>query len=162
MRIKRSGWHGSSREHGLARKGIPTKTAQGMPTGQVSRIKHDESSGIWFESNGMLSELVSLANLVGFDNLLEKNKASGVKKEDYEKDAQKIIVFPSKETEKSVEWLKQEYKNGDRKRRKQIHRMLDITIKEIESKLGKQKHIDVRINLHKSREMLVKLQKELN
>ena len=162
MAGKGSGYFGHSREHGLHRKGIPTKTAQGMPTGQIQRTKNDESSEIWFQSNGVLGDMVSLANLVGFDNLLGKNKASGVKKKDYEKDAKKIIVFPSEKTKKSVEWLKEEYKTGDRVRKKQIKRMVDITIKEIESKLGKQDHIDVRINLHKSREMLVKLQKELN
>ena len=91
MAGKGRGYHGHSREHGLHRKGIPTKTAQGMPTGQIKRMKNDESSGIWFESNGVLGDMVSLANLVGFDSLLPKNKASGVKKPDYEKDAEKII-----------------------------------------------------------------------
>lgn len=162
MAGKGRGYHGKSREHGLHSKGIATNIAQGMPKGQVHRKRYDESSGIWFESDGVLGDMVSLANLVGFDNLLKNNKASGVKKEDYEKDAREIIVFPSEETKKSIEWLKQEYNDGDRKRRKQIRRMLNITIKEIDNKLGKQKEIDVRINLHESRKMLANLRKELN
>ena len=152
------GWKGESRRHSMSRKGI--KTAQGQQINRTSRL--EQSSSMCFESNGMLGEIVSLANLVGFGGLLDKNKASGVKKDAYEKDAKKIIIYPSTETAKSIKWLKKEHEEGDRVRRKQVKRMITISIKEIESRIRLQRNIDVRNNFHRSRKMLVDLRKELS
>ena len=151
------GWKGESRRHSMSRKGI--KTTQGQQINGTSKL--ERSSSMCFESNGVLGEVISLANLVGFGGLLDKNKASGVKKDAYEKDAKKIIVYPSTETAKSIKWLRKEHEEGDRVRRKQVERMITISVKEIESRIAKQKNIDVRINLHKSRKMLVDLRTEL-
>jgi len=148
-----SGWHRESRRHSLARRGV--RTAPG-------RITVDEGSGIWFESDGVLGDMVSLMELVGFDDLMGKKKASGIPKEQYESDAEQVIIFPSKETEKSARWLMREYIDGDNKRKKQVKKILDIAIDEIESRLGKTKSVDVRIDLHRSRKLLNDLRKELN
>ena len=140
----------------MARKGI--KTAN-MPH---NSIKVDERSGIWFESNGVLSEMVTLVQLFGFDDLLANNKAKGLPKEQYEDDASNIIVFPSEKSRDTIDWLVDEYVNGDRVRRKQVRRLLDVAVKEIDKQLGRQPNIDIRIDLHRSREMFRDLQKELN
>ena len=152
--MKGSGWKGESRRHSLARKGIKTNS--------VSQVRIDEETGIWFESDGVVSDMVSLINLVGFDDLLKDNKASGITKEQYQADGSNIIVLPSEEAEKTVRWMMNEYIDGDRKRKKQIKRMLDIAIKEIDKRLRRQDHIEIRLDLHKSRKMFRDLQQELN
>ena len=144
----KSGWKGDSRRHSLARKGIRTTV--------------DDQSGIWFESGGVVSDMVSLIELVGFDDLLKENKASGIPKDQYECDASKIIVLPSEKSKKTVEWLMKEYVNGDRKRKKQVKKLLNIAIKEIDKRLRKQNNVDIRIDLHKSRKMFRELEQELN
>ena len=105
--------------------------------------------------------MVSLMQLVGFDDLMEKKKASGIPKEQYESDAEQVIIFPSEETERSARWLMREYIDGGNKRKKQVKKIIDIAIDEIESRLGKTKSVDIRIDLHKSRKLLTELRKEL-
>jgi len=156
MKQNKSGWHGESRRHSMARKGI--KTAN-MP---YNSIQVDERSGIWFESNGVLSEMVTLVQLFGFDDLLSSNKAKGLPKAQYEEDASNIVVFPSEKSKETINWLIDEYVNGDRVRKKQVKRLLDVAVKEIDRELGRQPNIDIRIDLHRSREMFRDLQKELN
>ena len=156
MKGNRSGWKGESRRHSMARKGI--KTAN-MPN---NSIRANETSGIWFESNGVLSEMVTLVQLFGFDDLLANNKAKGLPKAQYEDDASKIVVFPSEKSKDTINWLIDEYVNGDRVRRKQVKRMLDVAVKQIDRELGQQPNIDIRVDLHRSREMFRELQKELN
>jgi len=152
MARKGSGWHDESRRHSLARRGVRT-----VP----SRITVNEDSGVWFESSGILGDMVSLMQLVGFDDLMEKKKASGIPKEQYESDAEQVIIFPSEETERSARWLMREYIDGGNKRKKQVKKIIDIAIDEIESRLGKTKSVDIRIDLHKSRKLLTELRKEL-
>ena len=156
MSSKGSGWRNESRRHSMARKGI--KTAD-LP---YSRVRVDKTSGIWFESNGMLSEMVTLVQLFGFDDLLANNKAKGLPKEQYDMDASKIIVFPSDKSKDTINWLISEYAHGDRVRKKQVKRLLDVAVKEIDRELGAQENIDIRIDLHQSRKMFRELQKGLN
>lgn len=152
----KSGWKGDSRGHSLARRGIKITNAP------PSDIRIDETSGIWFESNGVVSEMVSLIQLLGFDDLVEKKKASGLPKEQYQADASKIIVYPSDKSKETTRWLMKEYIDGDRVRKNQVRKLLNIAIKEIDGQLRTQKHIDIRIDLHKSRKMFRELEKELN
>lgn len=156
MAIKGKGWKNESRRHSLARKGIRTTD------NSMSGVRVDESSGLWFESQGVVSEMVSLVQLIGFDDLIKEKKASGISRDQYEADGEKIIVFPSEESKKTVKWLLNEYINGDRKRRKQVKRMLNIAIKEIDRRLGKENIIDIRVDLHKSRKMFRELEQELS
>lgn len=147
-----SGWKNDSRRHSLARKGISTAT--------YPSINYDEKSGLWFESNGIL-DAFSLLKMVGFGELFSGGKASGITKEQYEQDAQKMVIFPSIETGKTVEWLRKEYTYGDRKRKKQIRKMVNIAIKELENKMGKTGDIDIRIELHKGRKILKSFEQEI-
>ena len=141
--MKPKGWRGESRRHSMARKGI----------GTAKSIKVNESSGLWFESRGSLTDVVSLLGILDFGNLLGTNEAKGYTEEEYELDANNVIVFPSDESQKTIEWLIEEYANGNQRRKNQVKKLLRLAVKQIESKIGKVDNVDVRIDLHKSRNM---------
>ena len=141
--MKGKGWRGESRRHSMARKGI----------GTAKNIHVNESSGLWFESRGSLTDVVSLLGILDFGSLLGTNEAKGYTEDEYELDANNVIVFPSAESEKTIEWLIGEYVDGNQRRKNQVKKLLRLAIKQIESKIGKVDNVDVRIDLHKSRKM---------
>ena len=146
-------WKNESRRHSLARKGV--KTAQ-----QNQMISKPESSGIWFESHGIIGEMVSLINLFGFNDLMETKQSKGIKRDQYETDASQIMLFPSTETARSIDWMYDEYLQGNNRRKQEIRRMVDISVKQIESRI-RNANIDARMDLHKSRRMLMDFKREL-
>lgn len=144
-------WKGDSRKHGLARKGVRTR----------QKIRYDESSGIWFESRGILGDMVSLVKLMDFDGVMGKPEAKGYDRESYERDASQVIIFPSKDTKRTVKWLMNEYANGNRARKKQLRGILRLAIRQVENKLKETRNVEIRVDLHESRKMLKELEQEL-
>ena len=150
------GWKNESRRHSLARKGVKTQSTQA-----IQNVRMDESSGVWFESEGVLGDMVSLVQIMGFDDLLANKQAKGIAKDQYTIDASKIIVYPSVETAKSIDWMKDEYKAGNNRRKSEIKKMSDIAKKQVEYKIRTSRNVDVRLDLHKSWRMLDDFNKEL-
>ncbi len=144
QRKGKKGWHGNSRLHGLASKGISTKS---QPS-----IKVNEDSGVWFESDGLgVTELLSLVKLIDFDAFSLKGEAKGYSAKGYEYDSQRIIIKPVSKVKKSIKSLESEYDEGNYARKKQLRGLVTVTIKDIERNIYREKDVDERLKLHESR-----------
>lgn len=125
------GWYGNKQQHSMASKGIK------------SSIIHDEKSGVWFESNGALIDVITLLD-GGLGNMFSsngigKNQAKGYTQEEYVEDASKVVMMPSSKVEESIEWLEYEYAIARTPTRKaQLERLIKMTLNRIRLELGKE------------------------
>lgn len=136
---KPKGWRKDPYAHGLASKGVK------------SSIRYDERSGVWFESQGIVGEVVSLMQMMGFNEIMGKQEAKGYTKTSYESDASKVVILPSNKAKMSVEWLKKEWKTASRPRKNQLLNIVRMARKRISIELGKVLSSSTKVQLHESR-----------
>lgn len=140
------GWYGNKQQHSMASKGIK------------SSIIHDEKSGVWFESNGALIDVITLFD-GGLGNMFSsngigKNQAKGFSQEEYTSDASKVVLMPSVKVEESIEWLEYEYAIARTPQRKaQLERLIKMTLNRIRMELNKENPRYVRGQLLDSYKM---------
>ena len=144
------GWYGQKQQHAMASKGVK------------STIIHDEKSGVWFESQGILTDVLTLLD-GGFDGMFSSNgigkgEARGYTKQEYVEDASKVVMMPSSKVEESIEWLETEYLMARTPQRKaQIERLIKMTLNRIRMELNKENPRYVRGQLIDSYKMYINL-----
>lgn len=131
------GWRNDRQRHAMASRGVST------------RISIDESSGVWYESQGVLSDVVTLMNVLDFGSL-GVTEAKGYTKETYQSDASRLALYPYSKVEKSISWLKMEWSYASRARKKQLKNLVQTAIKQISAKLPKTRNVDERLELHQA------------
>jgi len=146
MRRKGSGWHRESMGHKMSAYGIKTKANQ-IPSSPVN-----ESSGMWFESNGVPTNMIQLAKVIDFDNV-DMKVARGYERSSYEKDASQIAILPVSKAEKSVDWLEDEYHKSNQARKHNLMNIVKMTRARISQELGRTNPADTKVELHKSRNL---------
>lgn len=138
------GWKRDRYEHGLASKGVQSRPPM---------ISVDERSGVWFESQGMIGEMVSLMQMIGFDELLAKKEAKGYTRTTYEADASRIAILPTSKAKQSVEWLNKEWKTAPRPRKNKLLNLVRMAKKRISMELNKVAPSVTKVQLHESRKL---------
>jgi len=122
------GWYGQKQRHSMASKGIK------------SSIIVDERSGMWFESNGINIDVITLNdndNNCLFSNGIGKGEAKGYSQKEYVDDASMIVIMPSSKAEESIEWLDKEYAMARTPQRKaQLERLIKMTLNRIRLELN--------------------------
>lgn len=125
------GWYGQAQRHSMSAKGVK------------SSIIVDEKSGIWFESNGILADVITLldSGMGGlFANGIGKGEAQGYTQEEYYEDASKVVLMPSSKVEESIDWLEHEYAMARTPQRKaQLERLIRMTLNRIRLELNNTK-----------------------
>jgi len=129
------GWQGESQRHSMSRKGVRTKNPDKV---------------IWFTSRGVVSDVVSLLQLMDFSSLM---KSKGYKESEYTRDARKIAVLPASEAEKSVEWLEKEWGKGTPARRRKILHLAKMTRNRISLELLHKPPPSTQAHLRKSHQL---------
>jgi len=125
------GWYGQKQRHSMASKGVK------------SSIIVDEKTGMWFESNGILMDVITLldgglGNM--FSNGIGKGEAKGYSQEEYVEDASNVVLMPSSKVEESIEWLETEYAMARTPQRKaQLERLIKMTLNRIRLELNNTK-----------------------
>jgi len=138
---KPKGWKGETHRHKMAGMGIST-TPQ----------KFSESSGLWFESNGISKDTVRLVNMIGFDSV-DIKVAKGYERSEYEKDASMIAILPVSKAKASVEWLEDEYESSNQVRKHKLMNIVKMTRARISRELGMRNPSSTKVELHKSRNL---------
>lgn len=135
--MKKQGWRNESQRHAMASRGVS------------SRINIDENSGVWCVSEGVLSEMVTLMQVFGFDSLGSK-EAKGYDKETYTADASRLALFPYSKVEQSIKWLRMEWSYATRPRKNQLKNLVKTAIKQISARLPRTRDVDERLELHRA------------
>jgi len=92
-------WPGERQRHAVSARGITTK-----------RPRVVEDKVVWFTSRGVIGEMVSLLNMVGFGELFDsKKEAKGYPQPTYEADAKRVVLLPAEQAANSVDWLEKEW-----------------------------------------------------
>ena len=139
--IKKQGWKGETHRHKMASMGIST-TPQ----------KFSESSGLWFESNGISKDTVQLSHMIGFDNV-DIKVAKGYERTEYERDASQIAILPVSKAEKSIRWLEDEYESSNQARKHKLMNIVKMARARISKELGMRNPSSTKVELHKSRNL---------
>jgi len=138
---QKQGWKKESHRHKLAGMGIST-----IPQ------KFSESSGMWFESNGISKDTIRLSHMIGFDNV-DMKVAKGYDRTEYEKDASQIAILPVSKAEASIRWLEDEYKSSNQTRKHKLMNIVKMTRARISKELGMRNPTSTKVELHKSRNL---------
>jgi len=135
-------WPGERQRHAVSARGITTK-----------RPRVVEGKVVWFTSRGVISEMVSLLDMVGFGDLFESKKAAkGYPQQTYEKDAQMVALLPAERAADSVEWLKHEWKETKNPtRRAQLLKLAQKARFKINQELSRHNPAHTQAHLRESR-----------
>lgn len=133
------GWPGERKRHEMSARGI--------------RTKRSNNQDLYFSSNGIVTEMLSLANMFGFGELFNKKEAKGYPEHSYNQDAQMIAILPSSKAEQSVVWLKYEYNKSKPVRQYQLVNLAKKTRTKISMELDKPSPAHVQDQLRKSRSL---------
>ena len=139
--VKKQGWKKESQRHKMAGMGIST-TPQ----------KFSESSGLWFESNGISKDTIQLVHMIGFDNV-DLKVARGYERSEYEKDASQIAILPVSKAKSSIRWLEDEYESSNQARKHKLMNLVKMTRARISKELGMRNPPATKVELHKSRNL---------
>jgi len=126
---KGKGWYGQKQQHSMASKGIKS-------------IIYDEKSGVWFESQGIFADVITLLD-GGMGKMLSngvrKDESNGYSQEEYVGDASNVVLLPSSKAVESIEWIETEYTMARTSQRKaQLERLVKMTLNRIRLELGKE------------------------
>ena len=128
------GWYGQKQRHSMSAKGVK------------SSVIVDEKSGVWFESKGILADVITLMDMTGLGDIFgDDNKkangmmACGYTEDSYTEDASMVVMMPSSKAEESIEWLMEEYERAETPHRKeQLRRLIKMTLYRITLELKKE------------------------
>lgn len=127
-------WKNNSQKHSLAAKGIKTSY---------------DSSGIWFESRGILRD-TPLSDAIDVEAMMTHHKTFRINPEEIKTDLKHIYILPIKKVDESIAYLKEELAKANKKRVKHLLGLIKIAKSTVAKKLGTTKNMRIKEELHYS------------
>ncbi len=128
-------WKNNSQRHSLSAKGVKTSY---------------DSSGIWFESRGILRD-TPLTNEIDVEGYIAYLKEEyNIPWNEILHDIEHVYILPSKKVDESVTYLDNVSKDVVKRYRRMIIDIAKMAKSKISSKLSQTKNLQIKDELHKS------------